>query len=254
MNFCTVVQGLTGEYQIPKHVSGAVGGWVSEDGTAPGTDAIFTQLKSDPHTAGGVAEITRRAILTSALDMESIIRTDLARGVGQTIDLAGYYGTGANGQPTGLTLTDGIKIVQFAGALSGTDHLSPEFTEAVAMETVIGQGNFKISPANGAYLFNAYGRGWAKTRQKFPGTPTGMTLWEPGETVNGYKTGISNQIQNGHWFFGDWKQLFMCLWSGLDLLVDPFTRSDKGRVRIVALQDMDYLNRRPEAFSFGYHY
>jgi len=252
MNHATVVNGLSGPYEIPKHVSGATGGWVSEDGDAPGQNAIFTMLPAVPHTVGGLTEVTRRALLQSALDLESILRSDLARGVGQTADLAGYYGTGQNGQPTGLTLTDGVKTVGFAGNGAGNDGISPEWTELVQMETTVGQGNVKLDPSNGAYLFNVYGRGWAKTRQKFPGTPTGMTIWEPGNTINGYQTGISNQIQNGHWFLGNWKEMFIAMWSGLDLLVDPFTHSAKGRVRIVALQDMDYLIRRPEAFCFGF--
>ena len=252
MNLATMVNGLTGDYEIPKHISGALGGWVGEDGVAPGQNAIFKMIAASPKTVGGVTEITRRALLRSALDLESVIRMDLARGVGQTADLAAYYGTGANGQPTGLTLTDGVKTVAFAGTVSGTDTISPEFTELVQMETVIGQGNVKLDPGSAQYITNVYGRGWAKTRQKFPGTPTGMTLWEPGNTVNGYNVGITNQVSNGHWFLGNWKELFIAMWSGLDILVDPFTNAASGRVRIVALQDLDYLVRRPEAFCFGY--
>jgi HK97 family phage major capsid protein/HK97 family phage prohead protease len=255
LNLCTVVSGLEGTFEIPKQVSGSTGGWVQEDQSVSGQDAIFLQLQATPHTAGAFIDITRRASLQSALPLESILRTGLAEGLGQTVDLAGYYGTGANGQPKGLTLTDGVKIVEFAGVegTNGSDGVNPEWTELVNMETVIAEGNVKISPQSGAYLFAAAARGWLKTRQKVPGTPTGATIWEPGDTVNGYKTGVTNQIQVGHYFLGNWKELHVCFWSGLDMIVNPFRFAESGKVRISVLQDLDYLNRRPEAFTFGFH-
>jgi HK97 family phage major capsid protein/HK97 family phage prohead protease len=255
MNLATVVSGLEGDYELPKQVSGSAGGWVTEGVSVSGQDAIFQQLQADPNTVGGFIDITRRASLQSALPIESIIRTGLAAGIGQTVDLAGYYGTGSSGQPLGLTLTDGVKIKEFIGVsgTNGSDGVNPDWTEVVDMETIISDSNVKLDPQNGIYLTNSGGRGWAKTRQKFPTTPTGFTIWEPGNTINGYRTGISNQILKGHWFLGNFKELYMLFWSGLDMLVDPFKFSESGTVRIRALQDMDYLCRRPEAFSFGYN-
>jgi HK97 family phage major capsid protein/HK97 family phage prohead protease len=251
MQLGTIVSGLEGPYEIPKLVSGSKGGWIAEDGTAPGQDAIFQMIEAEPNTVAGVIQLTRRAILTSALDQESILRLDLAEGIGQAADLAAYYGTGSGGQPTGLTQTDGIKTVTFACDVTGNDGISPEWTELVAMETAIGQTNVKIDPGSGAYVFNAGGRGWAKTRQKFPGTPTGQTIWENGGTINGYRTGVTNQVANGDWFLGSWRELFIPMWSGLDIIIDPFSLSEKARVRISAFQDMDYLFRRPQAFTWG---
>ena len=39
--------------------------------------------------------------------------------------------------------------------------------------------------------------------------------------------------------------------SGLDLMVDPYTHSTSGTVRVVAMQDCDIAIRHPESFSRG---
>jgi hypothetical protein len=41
------------------------------------------------------------------------------------------------------------------------------------------------------------------------------------------------------------------LWSGLDLVVDPYTFSAKGRVRIVAHQDLDIAVKHGASFGLG---
>ena len=51
--------------------------------------------------------------------------------------------------------------------------------------------------------------------------------------------------------FGDFSQLVLALWSGTDIKVDPFTLSTSGALRIVALQDCDYLVRHAAAFAVG---
>jgi hypothetical protein len=43
----------------------------------------------------------------------------------------------------------------------------------------------------------------------------------------------------------------MAYFSGLDLMVDPYTGSTSGTVRVVALQDVDVAARHGESFSRG---
>jgi hypothetical protein len=41
------------------------------------------------------------------------------------------------------------------------------------------------------------------------------------------------------------------MWGGLDLTVDPYSMSKKGRLRIVAFQDADIAYRHVESFALG---
>jgi hypothetical protein len=80
---------------------------------------------------------------------------------------------------------------------------------------------------------------------------TGMFIWEPGNTVNGYRTEVSNQVASNDFWFGNWADLLLGFWSGLDLLVDPYTGATSGTVRVVALQDVDVAVRHGESFARG---
>ncbi|MBR4937644.1 MAG: hypothetical protein IKZ22_02070 [Kiritimatiellae bacterium] len=51
--------------------------------------------------------------------------------------------------------------------------------------------------------------------------------------------------------FGDFTQLTVCLWSGTDIIVDPYANSTNGGLRLVALQDSDILIKRTESFGLA---
>jgi hypothetical protein len=69
--------------------------------------------------------------------------------------------------------------------------------------------------------------------------------------VNGYRTEITNQIASGETFFGNFADALIGMWGGLDILVDPYSLSQKGRLRITMFQDVDFVFRRAESFCRG---
>ena len=87
-------------------------------------------------------------------------------------------------------------------------------------------------------------RGNAKTTEKFSGT-NGMPIWEPGNTVNGYGVGVSNQIVDKDLFFGYWSQVMVGMWGGMDLMVNPYALDTSGGVRVTALQSADIAVASP---------
>jgi len=106
------------------------------------------------------------------------------------------------------------------------------------------------------YIGNATFRGYAKGSLKFPGSAGTNTIWESGAKakdgmVNGYTCDITNQVTTGDHFFGNWADLMIGMWGGLEMMVDPFSGSKKGRVRIVTFQDIDVALRRKESFAIA---
>ena len=98
------------------------------------------------------------------------------------------------------------------------------------------------------YLMNAAMRGNLKTTKKDAGS--GIFLMENGE-VNGYRGVLSNQVESNDLWFGNFADLLIGYWSGLDIMVDPYTNSTSGTVRVVAMQDVDVAIRHPESFCRG---
>jgi hypothetical protein len=52
-------------------------------------------------------------------------------------------------------------------------------------------------------------------------------------------------------FFGNFNDLIVGLWGGLDLTVDTSSLSKSGGIRIVAFQDADIVLRREESFTYA---
>jgi hypothetical protein len=74
---------------------------------------------------------------------------------------------------------------------------------------------------------------------------------EPGGTVNGYRAIVSNQAATGDAYFGNFSDLLVGMFGGLDLVVDPYTHSKSGTVRVVALQSVDVAVRHAVSFCLG---
>ena len=95
---------------------------------------------------------------------------------------------------------------------------------------------------------NAAMRGALKTAVKESGQAS--YIYENNE-VNGYRGDVSNQVEANDLWFGNFADLLIGYFSGLDLMVDPYSNSTSGTVRVVAMQDVDMAVRHPESFSRG---
>lgn len=242
MSMARVIGGLVGNIDIPKQLAGATGYWIGEDADAGETGIEFGQIAMSPKTVAAFSEITRRMLNQSSLDVEALLRADLAIGMALEMDRAGYYGTGAGGEPLGITNVTGINAVDFATAGQ------PTYAELVAMETAIALDNADVDSM--AYIANAGFRGHAKTTLKFAANGA-STIWEPGNQVNGYEAKITNQVAAGDVVMGNFADFIVAMWGGLEMTVDPYSNSKKGRIRVVTFQDVDFATRRNQSFCLG---
>lgn len=249
MQLGTPMGGLVGNIDIPRQASGATGYWIGEDAEATLDGLEMDQIGMTPKTVAAMSEITRKLMQQSSLDVEALVRRDLATALALTIDKAFFYGSGSANEPRGVVNYAGINAVDFGGTGGGAGAGGlPSYAEIVEMESLIAADNADV--ASMAYIGNAAMRGHLKTTQKFSGT-NGMPIWEDGNTVNGYRTEITNQINNGDLVFGNFADAMIGMWGGLDLTADPYTHSARGRLRIVAMQDVDFVLRRLESFCLG---
>lgn len=237
----TVLNGLVGNIAIPKQSGAATAYWVAESGAPTESQQTVSQVTMTPKTVGAYTDFSRRLTLQSSIDIETMVRSDLATVIALAIDKAALYGTNADNQPKGLTGQTGINTVAFAAA-------NATFAELVAMETGIASDNADVNGMT--YLVNPAQRGVYKSTAKF-GSGTDATIWEPGNTVNGYRAEVSNQVTAGDVLFGNFAELLIGFWSGLDLMVDPYSNSTSGTIRVVALQDTDIAVRHAESFTYG---
>ena len=124
---------------------------------------------------------------------------------------------------------------------------NPTFAEVVAMETAVAEDNALAGSL--AYILPAGMYGALKTTAKDSGS--GQFVVEPGGTINGYRAIVSNQVTAGDLYFGNFADLLIGMWGGLDLIVDPYSGSKSGTVSITALQSVDVAVRHAVSFAFN---
>lgn len=243
MQLATPLSGLNGNLEIPRQAAGATGYWVGEGIPAGNTKGAYDKVGLSPKTVGGRTPITRKMLLQSAMAIEPLVRADLANAIAEAIDLKGFYGDGQNDTPLGIVHTPGINTVDFADAV-------PTFEELVAMETKVSAKNADVDSMR--YITHATTRGALKTKTKFAGTDT--PIWTGGRRtgeVNGYTAEVSNQLTAGDVFFGNFADVLLGLWGGLDIITDPYSDAGAGGIIVTALQDVDVALRRGASFTYG---
>lgn len=247
----TVLDGLTGNVAIPSQTSGASTYWVSENNPVTESQAAFGQVTLTPKTVGMFTDFSRKTLLQATPAIEALVRADLANGIAVEIDRVGLAGSGTGAEPRGVINTAGIGAV--AG---GTNGAAPTYTNMVQLEEAVSIANADVSTM--AYVTNAKMRAQLKLTQIFSGT-NGAPVWT-GNEVNGYRAAVTNSVPSNLTkgtssgicsaiAFGNWADLLMGFWSGLDLIMDPYTNSTMGGRRIVALQDCDVAARRAASFA-----
>lgn len=243
---------LNGNLAIPRQTGGATAYWVAESGAPTESQQAFDQVTLTPKTVGAFTDYSRRLLLQSSIDVEAFVRMDLAKTIALEIDRAGINGSGASNEPRGIMQTSGIGSV--AG---GTNGLAPTYEHIVDLESAVAVANADVG--NLAYLTNAKVRGKLRKTQQFSGT-NGVPVWAQDNELLGYQAKVSNQVPSNLTkgtsvgvcsaiLYGNFAELIIGMWSGLDLLVDPYTSSTTGTVRIVALQDVDVAVRHAQSFA-----
>ena len=255
---CTFLTGLNGNIAIPSHTAATTGYWVAENNAPTESAPTVGQVTGSPKTVGAFVDYSRRLLIQSSIDVEAFVRADLAAVIGLMIQLGAINGAGASNEPTGLLNTSGIGSV--AG---GTDGLAPTYAHIVGLETAVANANGDVG--NLAFLTNTKVRGKLRQTQVFSGTD-GKAVWtsQPGSQgvgdVLGYDAFCSNSVPSNlvkgssgavcsAIMFGNWIDLIIFMWGGLDIMLDPYTGSSAGTKRVVALQDVDVGVRHTGSFA-----
>ena len=256
--------GLVGDVTIPKSGS-ATAYWVAtEGGNATETTPNIGQVGATPHTVGAYTDITRKLLMQSGIGAQTLIADLLREAIGRAIEAAVFSGSGASGQPLGLdnwTETIGgssvsIPTVSMTAGSPTHDNLVDFWQKVYTANAARGSLKFIGSPAVKALLCKtrdmlAFNNTGAKATSGVVGAVGSEYLCTKDGKVEGYDFLMSNLCNAKKLYFGDWSQIMLAFWSGIDLTVDTSSLSKSGGVRVVALQDCDVIVRHREAFAIG---
>lgn len=127
-----------------------------------------------------------------------------------------------------------------AGLLNGVTALTADVTygDLVDAETALLKNNFKNLSWVASYDAHAK---TLKQTPKIAGQP--VYLLEDG-MIDGRKCFFSNNVADRGLILGDFSELTIGQWGGIEVLVDPYTQAVNGTVRLVVNSYWDYFVRR----------
>ncbi|WP_291015002.1 phage major capsid protein [Hydrogenophaga sp.] len=247
-----MMDGLVGNIAIPRLTGGSTAYWVAESAAPTVSQQTFDQVAMSPKTLAARTPISRKLLLQSSLAIEAVVQNDLATVLAQELQRVGINGSGSGSEPRGILNTVGIGSV--AG---GTNGLAPNWSHIVKLETAVAVANADMGSL--AYLTSAAVRGKLLETPKVSGNDT--FIWSEGAApLRGYQAGVTNAVPDNLTkgtssgvcsaiIFGNFADLMMGMWGGLELMVDPYTSGDNGAVVFRAFQDADLAVRHPESFA-----
>ncbi len=250
----TFLTGLQGNVAIPKKSAASTVAWVAEN-SAPSestNNPAFSQVTLSPKTLAGFVDFSRRLMLQSSLDIESLIRNDLATSIAVAMDNAAVSGSGSN-RPTGVLNTSGIGSVTL-----GTNGAAPTWAMVTNLVREVEIDNALTGSA--AFLTNGQVKSkLSNTARQSSGVEGNFILQPPYSDLYGYRFLVSQQVPANltkgsgsnlsAMIFGVWSDLIIGQWSGIDLMVDPYSGSNAATVRVTAFHDCDFAVRNAESFA-----
>lgn len=255
-----LMSGLVGNVAIPRMAAGATATWISTEGGAlTESEGTLDQVTLSPKTVAAFSVVSRQALMQSSIDMEGLIRQDLALAAAQAIDLGAISGTGANGQPTGLLNTTGLGSVAI-GANGGAVTLDQiiDLRKTVAKANALrGAISYltnpdvvaalqKLKSTTGEYLWedDTMGEGIQGVPGMLKGYKVGETTNVPNNLTKGTGTNLSALI------FGNFNDLIIGEWGAMEIVANPFgTGFRSGQVDIRVMHMVDVAVRHPASFA-----
>ena len=238
-----VLTGLQGNLAIPSQTGGATASWLSEDATITASAQTVGQVSLTPHRLAGATAFTYQLLAQSSQDVENFVRNDLMTVLAIEKDRAALKGSGVSGEPLGIYGTANKSTsVTLAGANSMT------YANAVQFEANVALNNADMGSLG--YLTSVQAKANAKLIAEINSTNSNP-VWK-GDMVNGYTARATNQLTTlPSVIFGNWSDLIIGDWASNEVIVDPYSLSMQGQVRIVMQQLTDVAIRHAKSFSIS---
>ena len=249
------MSGLTTKIQIPK-IAGATAGFVAESGDVGDNTHVTTQVTMQARTLGARTSVSRLLLLESDPSIEQIVRDDLVSAISAEIQDVALEGGGSN-EPTGVISTSGVGV----GATMGTNGAAPSWASVTGCVKEVEVDNAVLNEGSLGFVTNPKVKSKMANTAKVSSSDSVMILNDPWTSLYGYPikftTDCPSDLTKGSssgvcsaMIFGDWSQLLMGSWGNSpDILVDPYSSSSDGTVKIVVFSEVDLAVRHAQSFS-----
>jgi len=248
---------LEGDISMPR-TSGVTVGWKAETGDAADGQPTIDEVTLSPKRVTAFTDLSRQLVRQSSPDVEALIRNDFFSAVANAIDKAALVGGGSN-EPVGILSDSNINIVYAGGATSAganANGAAPKRADLVNLEKAVALENADLGRLG--YVTNAKVRAFLKNLEVSSGS--GRFAWDgansevmgyPAMTTSNVPSNLSKGTSNdlSAIIFGNFRDLLIGQWGGLDLIVNPYTKAKKGTIEMIVHQYVDVALRHSKSFA-----
>lgn len=201
-----------------------------------------------PKTLQGSTSYARQLLAQASLDVEMLVRDDLAAGHGLAYDLAALHGLGSDGEPWGIYNAPDVQAHPFGGV--------PTYALMVQMQGLVADAN--ADEGSLGYLTNPLTASLLKQTPEHATIGSGTWVWTGpiGEgMVAGYRASATKQASGTlaggaeqAIIYGNWADLMIALWGAMELVVDPYSKKKQALIEVTSFQMADIGIRHGESF------
>ena len=249
-----VLQGLKGDVAIPKMSAETSNvSFVAENSAPSEGNATFAQVTMSPKTLAAQLDVSRKLMLQSDPSIEAVLRNDVINSFARKIDEVALEGGGSN-EPSGIIASSTGNVVAI-----GTNGGAISYAKCVDMVEAVEVDNAILNDASVKFVGNPKVTANLRTVSKQASGVEGNFILGDDNRILGYdylsSTLVPSDLTKGTGtalsalIFGDFSQLLLGFYSGVDVIVDPYTGSNAGTTRLAFFQDFDVALRHDDSFS-----
>lgn len=242
----TILTDLVGE--LPVITSAQItADWGAEAATANTKKAAYARATMKPHRNMVNVVVTKDLLRQTSFDVELDLIDKITSAHATLVEKAAINGGGTN-EPTGILANNNVPVVAM-----GTNGAAPTWAKVVELESTVNGNN--ANKGSMAYLGSAKVMGALKTTQK----ASGVGFIMDNGIVNGYKADYSNLVPTNltkgsgsnlsALIFGNFQDLYIGQWGGIDIVVDPYSSKKTGEIEICLNAWNDCLVAEPKSFA-----
>lgn len=225
----TFLTGLVGNISIPNY-TGSTCGWKGELEAADNGKGTFGSVELSPKRLTAYIDISKQFLTQDSVGAEEMLRADIVNSLVAKLEQT-IFGDAAG---------DNTKP---AGIFNGAEVVAPSYQGVCEAEAAVtdysGEKRFVMSPTAKSAFKQA----------TISGTKSDLRLLLEDGEVDGYPVSDSSNVVAGGYAFGDFSELVVAQWGGIDIVVDPYTLATKNAIRLVINAYFDAKVRRNGAIK-----
>lgn len=225
---------LQGNVKLPVMGKGNVT-WEGEVASAKDFGTTITAKELKPKRLTAFIDCSKQFLNQQSADAETTLRADIVNAIGEKLQQT-ILGTAVGSE----TKPNGIFSIDASAVTSVTT-----FKDVCDLEAKVDDSN---AGANRCYLVSNKAK--AGLRNMAKSTKSTELVMQNGE-IDGTKVYATSSIADKYIAYGDFSNLVIGQWGGIDLVVDQYTVAKEGCVRLVINCYFDAVVTRPEAIAIA---